>query len=1746
MSIPNTLTIFINTNIRGNSKIIYKPYMTIPVEDEEKKKKEDVNFNPLIKLYKRVINDIPSGVDPKEIYTQFFKKNEFESLISRTISKTFQFRNTNLYTATKYGYIDNNIKLTLDTIFRHNAPFFIKDKAYLVDSYSWTWGDWRIDTKKIEDKFLSYNYPYMNTMSNYYFNNIGQEVAERELEMIPPQLRGGIMSQNQLSRFEQEFMGLKPADLQQQQMEEVKDSQKQNQAVKPTEEVRQTVYNNPILRSDLPAIFQNTFRQITDEPAVSLDENTMHLHFQPLTLNIIFNNDRTYMDLRKKYRVINKSYEDMMKTVEEYTKLRDEFDLKFGLIQDFENKNDSNILKEKKLSHELNRNLYDYFLNIKSEGNIFFDKNKENEFFQKLISDENIRNGLLRITREIIELNKKISKNLISLIEVLYKIFLKEYEVQTKYLNFYTELRNVYMKNLKKKPIPYNVDITLLLMDYDIGNYKNIVENISYKNYLKNFKYLVSYFKESLEPIINRNYNYNVELKRYYDEPYLLYLEKHFLSIYSYTISSNKRYHDMINWNSMNEYYKLFYANSLDIIKGQILQLNNDYKNYINNYTDTERESIQKSVELEREEGKKSGDNNVLNMLRSSSKLETGMEYYKKMETNIVLSYDLIYLFTYLSLIKIGKNNSYEKTINDVIKINTDITYELSQYYKYYKNVLTDQPLFLENYPYSIIAKNNVVPLTVSNLDNKINECKDEIVVLKDLTEKFKKRNETVLKTGIEEFENKLFSDKETYPGLDSSNMKSQCLSLLNVNKDEYGNNITLPNEIGNTDINIVVPENTLIYKTPNFNMGISFLPQKLKIIKPGSLQLPSDISNGNLSVNPLLFQSQPQSKQIIQNNVKVPVQKNVKPIVKPIVKPNMNIPQTSINPLWINGPQSLAGVQGPQSQQSSVAPIGVQGPQSQQSSVAPEIDDNKLPVWSNIENIPPKSSNVQPVSEDTQSKIPLWLQDKEEAVPHTEEIPQEPQPIKYVSQQIKHGPQLTGTNFLQGPETVNPLNQKIKPVVNSTPQTTPPMQKDMKPFTNIQKNQKRDIINRDKLKLLHNQAAQQKLLQEQKQKQEQEQATQAKLLQEQKQEQDTQQKLLQEQKQEQDTQQKLLQEEKITPPIIEKPLLQQIDVNKNIPEISSKYAKSIATPIIEKQTKETKQTSKNIREMFFYLSKTGSELDIIPELNNNETEYISQYTVVENESGGDCFFSALRDAFNGDNIYNNQNINVPPIRSRESIYAGPDGLFTVSGLRNAVAENFTEDAYEIYKSSVLYNPEDRNKFAFLYNPDGTMKTLEEVRNQIRKSCVASNNPNGGPSGNYWGDEYTIKIIEEVFKIKLIIFDGIPNNFSRNFFVDYKDKFDETKISQEREEKVGLIDKTDMYYDGSNMVKFPSKILNLKTLEDINISSDDFALDLYETQMSNVFYPVMCNSGDTNNSDVKDYVFMFLTELPSGEPGKRGSQHYQLVINTNYKPEKSKYKLFKQTDYDADFIFRPLNMNSYVLYWIYLTCCKNTQRTNFSTLPVIGQKIDNIKKNFKDVKKLVKMNGGGDDDDDEDDGMFVLNKSILQEGGQFVPKRVPPFNPNFNPNFGFNQYSPNDLQQPYQFIQPRIRSYGAKYADTTSPNTKEQSKLSYYVIVDLNVIEKGNWDKIPLDAQIKLRCNSTKEKMRKAYADMFGFRYEPIERRITSFFDDNTDTDDKKEKEDKKEDKKDEKKKGGSKLKLKNLKKGTTMKLRKH
>jgi hypothetical protein len=144
MSFPNTLTIFINTRIRGYPKIKYEPDMTVP-----KIKGDSVYFNPLIKLNKSVSLKIPSGYPPAERFTQFFNKSDFNGLVGRNISAGFQKKYT-LEEATKQGIVDNNINVTLDILFKKYNKFYIKGQPCTVFSHEWINGDWQIDKKSFE------------------------------------------------------------------------------------------------------------------------------------------------------------------------------------------------------------------------------------------------------------------------------------------------------------------------------------------------------------------------------------------------------------------------------------------------------------------------------------------------------------------------------------------------------------------------------------------------------------------------------------------------------------------------------------------------------------------------------------------------------------------------------------------------------------------------------------------------------------------------------------------------------------------------------------------------------------------------------------------------------------------------------------------------------------------------------------------------------------------------------------------------------------------------------------------------------------------------------------------------------------------------------------------------------------------------------------------------------------------------------------------------------------------------------------------------------------------------------------------------------------------------------------------------------------------------------------------------------------------------------------------------------------
>ena len=209
-NLTNTLTILLNTRIPGKRNLLYKPQMTIPnttssqvwFDPRIKLKKSIVNkpqplpppvpqpqsprtaqnryqlpngYQRYNQRYNQPYNaqnryQMPNNYEPyynpqvqyggvgegegkgetpterKEIYTQFFNRNEFNNLLLRTMNESPQ-QIPDLATAKEEGITDNNIQVTLDTLFKSDNVIYIEGAPYTIYAHDWIIGDWQIDTR---------------------------------------------------------------------------------------------------------------------------------------------------------------------------------------------------------------------------------------------------------------------------------------------------------------------------------------------------------------------------------------------------------------------------------------------------------------------------------------------------------------------------------------------------------------------------------------------------------------------------------------------------------------------------------------------------------------------------------------------------------------------------------------------------------------------------------------------------------------------------------------------------------------------------------------------------------------------------------------------------------------------------------------------------------------------------------------------------------------------------------------------------------------------------------------------------------------------------------------------------------------------------------------------------------------------------------------------------------------------------------------------------------------------------------------------------------------------------------------------------------------------------------------------------------------------------------------------------------------------------------------------------------------
>lgn len=171
--IPNQLNIIIRTSVPGYQKIEYKPEMTIPDISRDDK---SVKFNPLVKLNKGTVDKVPENLRKK----QFFNRGLFDSLINFTNETPAK----SLLNATRNGLVDNNIKVTLDTIFPENSVLYINKKPYAIADFQWSKGDWKVDTKikksQLDSSKISDPALYQTVVKDEIIS------GENQLQTLPP------------------------------------------------------------------------------------------------------------------------------------------------------------------------------------------------------------------------------------------------------------------------------------------------------------------------------------------------------------------------------------------------------------------------------------------------------------------------------------------------------------------------------------------------------------------------------------------------------------------------------------------------------------------------------------------------------------------------------------------------------------------------------------------------------------------------------------------------------------------------------------------------------------------------------------------------------------------------------------------------------------------------------------------------------------------------------------------------------------------------------------------------------------------------------------------------------------------------------------------------------------------------------------------------------------------------------------------------------------------------------------------------------------------------------------------------------------------------------------------------------------------------------------------------------------------------------------------------------------------------
>jgi hypothetical protein len=654
--------------------------MTVP-----RTKSETVYFDPLIKLNSSVINYIPVGHPPSEKFTQFFNKNEFSGLINRTISSTHQ-KKIGLVEATNAGYIDNNIELILNTLFSTNGPFYIRDQPFTIYSKSWSEGDWRIDTKKIESR-LSYSSYGMGMGSA-----IQQNDAESQLiafkKTYPSEVLNGYSTGEKYSNFEDNLANTVAKGI----TEPVSGpSIITPEEQKKTQEMQQNKYLN-YLNTNIPISFYSLVgRDIVQQNAINVNTNIRNIPSDPMSLSILYSINQNYSDdIQLNPVVLQPLYDSYINSGQAYNEANNKFTKVMGTqlptitvpnqnptqnpnqnptpnteSDDINIENVKNTMEQKKQYDESSTKLYDLIMQYK-EANYSLDK---------ILGTRNLKEELTGAINTLIDYRKQFIKVVLITMKLLMNKINKMEIYITQMVLFFQSLLKIKLENLKNQELTpadilFQSYLINLLFDFDINCYQALFQNPDIVQYITKLKNVIKRVGVEINKILLIQINFKEELTNYYDYPQLLLIKKTEFDIYVYNVIELNETFESLVWKSIKNSSVIF----LESVKNETSQRINEIQRKMNTFNQTysqqDKNAVYSFMDNQDENRPIKAQETLFFDSRQTKTTKLAIRYYLLLQNTIIWAYDLITLYSRISVIVFAREIAYvtsQKNLNKVL-----------------------------------------------------------------------------------------------------------------------------------------------------------------------------------------------------------------------------------------------------------------------------------------------------------------------------------------------------------------------------------------------------------------------------------------------------------------------------------------------------------------------------------------------------------------------------------------------------------------------------------------------------------------------------------------------------------------------------------------------------------------------------------------------------------------------------------------------------------------------------------------------------------------------------------------------------------------------------------------------------------------------------------------------------------------------------------------------------------------------